>query len=76
MNCKQLIHDESAFQRDTLEKRMQEYGFKNMGRMELFLWDLELFLQIQNRLGERVVLKGVQQHNFIFLKKHKELALI
>lgn len=26
--------------------------------MELFLWDLELFLQIQKRLGEHIVLKG------------------
>ena len=34
---------------------MQDYGFKNMGRMELFLWDLELYLQIQDRLGDRVL---------------------
>lgn len=26
--------------------------------MELFLWDLELFLQIQKRLGKHIVLKG------------------
>ena len=37
---------------------MELYGFKNMSRMELFLWDLELFLQIQKRLGEHIVLKG------------------
>ena len=37
---------------------MSEFGFKNMGRMELFLWDLELYLQIQQRLGDRIVLKG------------------
>jgi hypothetical protein len=37
---------------------MEMYGFKNMSRMELFLWDLELFLQIQKRLGEHIVLKG------------------
>lgn len=58
MDYRKLFHDEKAFRRETLEARMQEYGFKNMGRMELFLWDLELFLQIQNRLGDRVVLKG------------------
>ena len=50
MNYKKLFHDEAAFKRETLEERMQDYGFKNMGRMELFLWDLELFLQIQERL--------------------------
>lgn len=53
-----LFHKEEAFKRETYLKRMQEYGFKNMGRMELFLWDLELFLQIQKILGDRIVLKG------------------
>lgn len=57
MNDK-LFHDETAFKRETFLKRMHEYGFKNMGRMELFLWDLELFLQIQKILGDRIVLKG------------------
>ena len=47
MDYKKLFHDEVAFRRETLEARMQDYGFKKMGRMELFLWDLELFLQIQ-----------------------------
>ena len=58
MDYKKLIHDESAFLCETLEARMQDYGFKNMGRMELFLWDLELFLQIQGRFGDRVGTKG------------------
>ena len=52
------VHDGEAFTRETLTTRMNEYGFKNMGRLELFLWDLEMFLQIQNILGERIVLKG------------------
>lgn len=55
---KNLFHEEKAFQRETFLERMQKYGFKNMGRMELFLWDLELFLQIQKILGDRIVLKG------------------
>lgn len=53
-----LFHDSKAFLRETLSERMQTYGFKNMGRLELFLWDLEIFLQIQSILGDRVVLKG------------------
>lgn len=53
-----LFHDETAFKRETFLVRQQEYGFKNMGRLELFLWDLELFLQIQKILGDRIVLKG------------------
>ena len=55
MDYKKLFHDESAFRREMLEAQMQDYGFKNMGRMELFLWDLELYLQIQDRLGDRVL---------------------
>ena len=56
MDYRKLFHEETAFQRETFEARMLNYGFKNIGRMELFLWDLELFLQIQHRLGDRVVL--------------------
>lgn len=70
-----LIHDESSFKRETLEKRMQEYGFKNMGRMELFLWDLEIFLQIQNRLNERVVLKGGAATQFYLPKEAQRTSV-
>ena len=53
-----LIHNETCFLRETLESRMELYGLRNIVRMELFLWDLEIFLQIQEILKERVVLKG------------------
>jgi hypothetical protein len=58
MDYTKLYHDKTAFEREYLQQRMNQYGFKNMSRMELFLWDLELFLQIQKRLGEHIVLKG------------------
>lgn len=58
MDYTKLFHDKTAFERECLQQRMELYGFKNMARMELFLWDLELFLQIQKRLGEHIVLKG------------------
>lgn len=58
MDYTKIFHDKTAFGRDYLQQRMDQYGFKNMSRMELFLWDLELFLQIQKRLGEHIVLKG------------------
>ena len=58
MDYAKLFHDKTAFERECLQQRMEHYGFKNMARMELFLWDLELFLQIQKRLGEHIVLKG------------------
>lgn len=53
MKYQNLFHNDTAFRRETFEKRMKEFGFKNMARMELFLWDMELFLQIQKILGER-----------------------
>ncbi len=53
-----LKNKPDSFLREALEIRMKEYGFKNMERMEKFLWDLELFQQIQEKLGDRIVLKG------------------
>lgn len=58
MDFNKLFHDNTAFARESLQQRMDFYGFKNIARMELFLWDLELFLQIQKQLGEHIVLKG------------------
>lgn len=58
MDYGKLFHKECAFQRETFQQRMDEFGFKNMARMELFLWDLELFLHIQKILGDKIVLKG------------------
>ena len=58
MDYKKLFHKEEAFQRETFQKRMEEFGFKNMARMELFLWDLELFLHIQKILVDKIILKG------------------
>ena len=58
MDYKKLFHKEEAFQRETFQKRMEEFWFKNMARMELFLWDLELFLHIQKILGDKIILKG------------------
>ncbi|MHB8128279.1 MAG: nucleotidyl transferase AbiEii/AbiGii toxin family protein, partial [Mobilitalea sp.] len=54
----ELINKPKAFLRESFEVRMEEHGFKNIERMEKFLWDLELFQQIQKELGDRIVLKG------------------
>lgn len=58
MDYQKLFHEQKDFDWETFALRMKELGFRNMARMELFLWDLELFLQIQNILGDRIVLKG------------------
>ena len=66
-----LINLADAFTRESFEKRMAEFGFKNMERMEKFLWDLELFLQIQSILGDRIVLKGGAATQF-YLSVHEQ----
>jgi hypothetical protein len=53
-----LIHDKNCFDRETMMARMQQLKFNNLARMELFLWDLEMFLQIQTILKDNIVLKG------------------
>ena len=53
-----LIHDRMCFDRGTLTERLEKLKFNNVARMELFLWDLEIFLQIQAILKDKVVLKG------------------
>lgn len=58
MDYLKLYHEKKDFEKETFAERMEEFGFKNMARMELFLWDLELFLQLQKLLGDKIVLKG------------------
>jgi len=53
-----LIHDRKCFDRDTLAERLEKLKFNSLARMELFLWDLEIFLQIQAILQDKIVLKG------------------
>lgn len=56
-NKKALFHDQYCFERKTLEERSSKFGFSIM-RMEIFIWDLELYLQIQSHMGKKIVLKG------------------
>ncbi len=57
-NPNALIIEQSAFTRERIQGRLEELGFNNISRFELFLWDLEIFLQIQKRMGNRILLKG------------------
>jgi len=41
-----------------VKKIFEELGLTNEARIELFLWDLEIFCQLYKRLGDRLVLKG------------------
>ncbi len=53
-----LLHKAENFSYETLNRRLNQHGFKNIAKLELFLWDLEMFMQIQRILRNRVVLKG------------------
>lgn len=37
MDYGKLFHKECAFQRETFQQRMDEFGFKNMARRELIV---------------------------------------
>ena len=53
-----LILGADVFAKPEIEKRMADGGFNSLAKFELFVWDLEMFLQIQKRLGDKIILKG------------------
>ena len=53
-----LIHPVDCFDKSTISERKNKLGLTNEARMELFIWDLEIYCQICKRLGNRVVLRG------------------
>lgn len=58
INDENLILEREVFTRDTIEKRMLAGGFNSLAKFELFIWDLEIFLQLQRILGDKIILKG------------------
>ena len=58
MDYSNLFHSEKFFKKSTFDEYKQKYKFNNLERIEIFLWDLELFLQIQDILKDNIVLKG------------------
>jgi len=53
-----LIHPPNCFGQKTILTRKKSLSLTNEARMELFIWDLEIFCQIYRRLGNHVILKG------------------
>lgn len=53
-----LILGPTIFEKSEIEKRMADGGFNSKAKFELFIWDLEMFLQLQKRLGDKIILKG------------------
>ena len=53
-----LILEKESFERSYIEKRFSEGRFNMLSKFEQFIWDLEIFLQLQKKLGEKIILKG------------------
>ena len=58
VNLDALIHDRTYFSLDHIAERKKQYNFTQAVKVETFLWDLELYGQLQHYLGNKVVLKG------------------
>jgi hypothetical protein len=58
INYEALIHDRKFFELDHIRDRQTRHNFTQAVKVEMFLWDLELYGQLQRHLGETVVLKG------------------
>ncbi|MGD0339593.1 MAG: nucleotidyl transferase AbiEii/AbiGii toxin family protein [Bacteroidota bacterium] len=53
-----LIHDRKYFEIEHITERQSQYNFTQAVKVETFLWDLELYGQLQYHLGKNIVLKG------------------
>jgi hypothetical protein len=53
-----LIHNREYFSLDHIQARQKQYNFTQAVKVETFLWDLELYGQLQKYLGDKVTLKG------------------
>lgn len=58
INKQNLILEKEVFMRTEIERRMTDGGFNSLAKFELFIWDLEMFLQLQKKLGDKILLKG------------------
>lgn len=58
INNENLILEKDVFLRTEIEKRMNDGDFNSISKFELFIWDLEMFLQLQRKLGDKIILKG------------------
>jgi len=58
INYDALIHNRSYFTLEHIKAQQQQYNFTQAVKVETFLWDLELYGQLQRQLEEKVILKG------------------
>ncbi len=58
LNKYSLLHNSEAFKFEAITNRANKLRFNNLNRFEIFLWDLEIFSQLQKFLKDNIVLKG------------------
>jgi hypothetical protein len=58
INLEALCHDRKYFSLEHITNQQAQYNFTQAVKVETFLWDLELYGQLQRFLGDKVVLKG------------------
>lgn len=58
INKENLILEKEVFERTEIERLMVDGGFNSIAKFELFIWDLEMFLQLQKKLDDKILLKG------------------
>lgn len=74
-NKKALLHDKKYFRRGEITSRFNKFEFGNLARLEIFLWNLEIYLQIQNILKGRAVLKGGAAVQFYLPINHQRTSV-
>ena len=58
VNYDALIHDRKYFVPGYIYERQTHFSFTQAIKVETFLWDIEVYGQLQRHLGRQVVLKG------------------
>jgi hypothetical protein len=56
-----LILECDVFKRTEIVRRMVDGGFNSIAKIELFIWDLEMFLQLQKKLNDKILLKKIKK---------------
>jgi len=74
-NAGNLILEEAVFDRSEIEKRMKDGHFNLISKFELFIWDLEMFLQLQQKLGDSIILKGGAAAQFYIPPTHQRTSV-
>jgi hypothetical protein len=58
VNLAALLHDRKYFSLDYIAQQQTQYNFTQSVKVETFLWNLEIFGQLQRHLENKVILKG------------------